>query len=1749
MSKYGIENTHKALYQRLYEYINSQYFGSSILLQEAILPKIVEEGVLYRKPFVEANKAYETIANGITIDETEIPTYIKEFMSKMIESNLGVYKNPFSHQVKALESFYNNKDLFIATGTGSGKTECFMWPMISSIAEETYKRKNSWKMRGVRALLLYPMNALVSDQVGRLRRIIGDANGDFGRILKDWANDSELRMPQFGMYTGRTPYPGEKNSKKDAKLANAITKDILDASEEIKKELARLGKLPAKKDLYQFVESLKEGEHLTDKEDAELISRFEMQKNCPDILITNYSMLEYMLMRQRESSIWDETILWLNESEENKLLFIIDEAHMYRGSAGGEVALLIKRVMHRLRINGSKVRFILTSASMPHDSIEDEHGIHEFACSFTSKDATMNSYELIFGEDEIIPEHDNFVLKASDIIHISVDKLQGDESEKLSEINNFVKAAYKSDFEFKVIDEARDWLYNNLMQIKQFRLLLSTCRGNATAFDDLSEILFKDSTDDDSKHGTQIILAVATLARSKDEKVLFPSRLHMFFRGLKGVYACMNINCNHATAHEGVTIGKVYLDSYRETCECGGKIYELVNHRRCGGLFVKGFIDRSSNGKNFLWQKSGLLKSETLKEIHLYLPDQRMTKAELKHDLRNVDFKWLDHKTGILFDHEHEGTIKVVCSTNSKSKSFVEDGLITFTTCPKCSNKIGKRGLTDFSTKGNIPFFNIVNAQLFAQPQTIHEKEKLEKYPNAGRKVLLFSDSRQRAAVLAKDMTHSADDNAARQALVKAAIRLQNYKGRCEKSIDMLYPVFLQIACEDNVHYFYGSDEELFNVHVKKMREKIAFAHETGKKIRYERIITDFKNKPDLYIHQLLKLVCDNYQSLSDVALCWMEPSDEEYIEDVLYRLKKKDIELSDEELIAIVSSWCISVAKDSIALGEDIEESQRESIQKNDYGRYGISNDSKLQRGIMVALKERAFSEKQIDDIKNEIISEFASSGKKSEKKFIMTSKIALKYDENHQWYKCPKCSEVSAFSLWGICPCCGSNKLELMTEQEYEALSFWRKPVEEVIHNNAQIKSINTEEHTAQLSHKDQREEIWSTTENYEMRFQDVSIDKDMPVDVLSCTTTMEVGIDIGSLSAVALRNVPPMRENYQQRAGRAGRRNSSISTITTYAHNGPHDNWYFNHPHKIITGKVRKPWIDVGNSKLVKRHLFIVMLNDFYKLRNSSIDDTLTTHFFENEFGEFQIFLSEFSLSADQEKVLIPMDVKENKTYWKNELISSLSKLKDDVDQHPEKYDDNETKVTLLDSLFDEGLLPTYSFPKNVVGFYIENEKGKIVQKPDRALDIAISEYAPGRRIVVNKKSYKSGGIYSHSSKYRKGEKTFTKPAEAYFNDRNYFMPIYMCNDTKCDWFGIELPENETCPFCGLRISGGMNMLKPWGFAPENGSSSKESESDVEFSFAEHPCYSAPPKDDMVKTVFRNLKMANRYDEVITIINKGPDSDGFTVCRKCGAAVAGSEGFHGTRIRSPYKMYKTCKHEDTENVVLGHTFRTDMLVLQIEVDPRIVDTSMEGMWLKSATVSLAETLKLAASRLLDVEFNDIKVGYRVRYSRNKVYIDIFVYDSLSSGAGYAFEVANCLEELFNEAVQLLTGCNCERACHDCLKNFWNQREQVFLNRKDAIELLNWALVGEMATMYDPDKQVELFSTIKSVLVMDDEFSTVQTGENNIIVKYQDQSKDVLIIPSMYNKSNFTQRNDVVLSDKMIKYSLPKAYEQILE
>ena len=165
MDKYSVKNTHDALKNKLIDYINTEYLGKNDALRRACSEELQKSGMLYQEPFIEANPAYITIPDGIK--KADLPDNVKSTLRAMADMDLGVFKNPYQHQIESLEAFYHGKDLFVATGTGSGKTECFMWPMVTKLVNEQMQSPGTWATRGVRAIMLYPMNALVSDQLGR----------------------------------------------------------------------------------------------------------------------------------------------------------------------------------------------------------------------------------------------------------------------------------------------------------------------------------------------------------------------------------------------------------------------------------------------------------------------------------------------------------------------------------------------------------------------------------------------------------------------------------------------------------------------------------------------------------------------------------------------------------------------------------------------------------------------------------------------------------------------------------------------------------------------------------------------------------------------------------------------------------------------------------------------------------------------------------------------------------------------------------------------------------------------------------------------------------------------------------------------------------------------------------------------------------------------------------------------------------------------------------------------------------------------------------------------------------------------------------------------------------------------------------------------------------------------------------------------------------------------------------------------
>lgn len=1743
----GANSVHKQLRTELEDYIKSQYFGKSPLLLSALSNHIDDEGLLYQKPFIESSPAYVTVQNGI--ETASIESWMKEYFLQLAEAGIGVFPSPFVHQISALEAATKGENLFVSTGTGSGKTECFMWPLLAKMADEARNSKKSWAKRGVRTIVMYPMNALVSDQVSRLRRMIGDPDKKFIKAFKNTCGE-EVRRPQFGMYTGRTPYPGaQPSTEQDRKLEKTLARMSFpqsDSEKEFFNHLLNEGKIPAKADMNQFLQRLHESRHIPSDEDAELITRFEMQQFCPDILITNYSMLEYMLLRPREQKIWDNTREWLASNTDNKLLFVIDEAHMYRGSSGGEVALLIRRLFHKLGISRDRVQFILTTASMPNKNQQDVDSVMKFANELTASDiATKFCY--LTGEREVIDGQLKYDIPAELLLSLDPSQFEDKDDLKLSALLSFWCQLDGFDHSITSLESVYNWMYENLVYYRPFHELIKYCRGNAVSLKELSSAIFPDLSQENALKAISVLLAIAPLAKNVKGSVLFPARMHMLFKGISGVYACANADCGYSHSEGGLTLGEVYLSDGNLVCShCGSVVYELYNDRRCGALFFKGYVledDSELHGNVYLWRYPGQLMDRRMKEVHLFIPTDDF-ELPVKQGKNAIKPCYLDVKSGFVnfMDDSSAGKpwIRKLYYCNYSAKGRPQ--IITFPTCPHCRHQLSTSQLTSFSTRGNQSFFNLIKSQFQLQPTVPGKDGNPDRFPNEGRKVLLFSDSRQRAAKLARDMSGASDISAARQ-LFAIAIKTMEEQ-TVEQSMNSLYDYFCLAAGQHHVQMFHASERTKFTEDCASALNNYNRCVKRGRDYTPRFTIA---NAPIQMQEYLLRLFAGGYNTLYDSATSWIEPTDQA-IFDAIDALDENHVTVTDEEFVDFFNAWMLSICDMSTAIGHTINDTVRLKVRPN-YGGYGLDKDwgfSKVIREIM-GWNDENETEMAWKRVLKEAFLDSAQPD--NGKLYIDLSRVKPRFDTTHVWHKCERCSELTPFVLKGKCPSCGSTHIHKMESGEYEALSFWRKPVADALQGKP-IHVIDTEEHTAQLSHKDQRDDLWSKTEQYELRFQDLIQDGETPVDILSSTTTMEVGIDIGSLVAVGLRNIPPMRENYQQRAGRAGRRGSSLSTIVTFCEDGPHDTLYFNDPIPMFRGDPRKPWIDVRSEKLLQRHLAMVILQEFLSENHMSLDTVPAANFLKDLLDSFKDYLA--SYNVDKDKLLLPIGATFHYSVFEDELKEAFDTLKEKCQAHPELFGvdegakDGDAKV-LLDALYEEGIIPTYSFPKNVVSTYIPDMYGKILYEVDRGLDVAIGEYAPGRAIVVDKQTYQIGGFYYPGSERRHGQSL--TPARAYTEDPNYVKQVISC--AECGWFGLREENTKCCPFCGngdLKIT--REMMRPWGFAPRNAESIPDVQLSEEYTAVQQPLYSTLPDAEEMKLApsCKNIRIASRTNQRIIMLNKGSDDKGFMVCKDCGAAMPGDDISVLNDINRPYKSKyarSRCRHGNSFNVNLGYDFITDMLVLEFTIDDKIIAANRnDNPWLSRAAQSLAEALRLAASKKLDVEFTELVTGYRLRTGSEASYVDIYLYDSLSSGAGYAVSVADSIAELLADMKELLSSCDCGSACSKCLKHYRNQYVHGMLDRFAALQLLKWGVAGIKESSIKLETQIDMIMPLANILKQS---GCEITADGEITAIGRRNTKKIVIYPAMWVEPHAT--NTIFVSDAYIKYAKPYAVQKILD
>lgn len=1823
----GVNEVARRIHLRLRRYLEAQYHIRNAALIEERRLLLEEPGGISQRPFVEVTPSY-AVAGSFT--GLSAPKLITELLEELVGWGIGVYP-PYRHQADALEQFFakgvESDDLVVATGTGSGKTETFLYAILGALALEGTERHASFAQHGTRALLLYPMNALVSDQTARLRRLLG--NERLASMLEErWG-----RRVRFGMYTSRTPYPGVRSGAKDQRHLDALIGyyEALETSSKVEEqalvaELKKRGRWPAKDVVSFYARDLEEKvlvksgkragkertlhhwdqRFMTQPNDRELLTRHEMQKQAPDLLITNYSMLEYMLLRPIERPMFEQTRAWLAADPRNQFLLVLDEAHMYRGVGGAEVGLLIRRLLSRLGIGRDRLRCILTSASLGTGPEAEEAG-RKFAQDLTGE-TSKKSFAIIRGTREArsgvrpgTPEEASALAAVSPTILAAAGFAPDEANATLAEVAGRLGWTSPPAIVDKDDLATRQYVCRSLTGFGPLELLLELASGNATEFAELAKTLFPQSESVEAERATDGLLALGTFSRrtelGREEQPLLPTRVHLLFRGLPPLYACINSNCTtrRSTSRETL-LGRLYVEP-RTQCECGSRVFEILTHRDCGAAYLRAFA--TSPTPDFLWHERGGTLTEfgrPLHELHLFLeephPDQRGSVAPLVLDVQSgrVLSTASTETTGTrLCYRAHQPAEKVTNTT-------------TFGVCPACTRRTQSGGslkIMDLATKGEQPFANLVREQFVSQLAT---KESSEQHPNEGRKALLFSDGRQKAARLARDLPREVERDSFREALALACQELAQLPSPQPAILDeTLYAAFVAVCARHHLHFFDGHNQK------QLLEECVRFRTD------YDDLDIALADKwrpvpPTRFRTALLRQIGDPYYSL--VAACAA------VVDAAPGKLRVLQKRLAGVASVSVIEEAANAWLREMLgryafdpALGKD--------ARLDEFGFFQPIRAADGLKQFFERLRARTgLSGGDIDRLRDELFEVFtrdAPTGDDSGR-LVVADGLILRLALDDVWLQCAICGHLQDKPFLGACGNCQDKRLE-PRPPEHEYMSsrkgFFREPLRAVLRGERPV-HITAEEHTAQLSQRDAGV-VYATTEEFELRFQDVPLGPDKPpVDILSCTTTMEVGIDIGSLTAVGLRTVPPQRENYQQRAGRAGRRGTSVSSVLMFAQGGAHDAHYFANPQAIISGPPREPRLKADNPRLARRHVNSHLLQTFFHSRLDKLSGeeqaTLAAHRpgIMSAFGDAKEFFdgaSEFSFSEFERwmrtSVLTPKSaVVDEVANWlpnaifetqltddkrkfvrevADTLLRTLTQIRDErLGSASGQRDAGETGAhdedaeSLLDLCFDRGLLPSYAFPTDLASFVIQewdksNSRWRVnvAERPQLAKSQALSEYAPGRLLVVNKRTYRVGGIFVDGP-------PSASPAEALFAQP---LSRYV-GCSRCSFISIEeggaparTVEGSPCPVCRTPLFV-RDYLDPPSFSPEDGRALREGDREQDITFASSaqlPEITGRDEFDWCEGPGVNLSHAYGEDVLLVVANKGRDSAGFSVCESCGGAwIDGDEpeGSHARPFLVPSHILerdgagKKCNADVRRGLFLVHDFRTDLLLLR-GAFRRPLAFQPEQPWLYDALATLAEALALGASLHLDIDPGELSAGFRLLpalVEGDEGVAEIYLFDTASGGAGYAADAGEQLQQVLDRTDTLLRECpgHCERSCTKCLRHYGNRFLHGRLDRRLALQLLRYFRTGAVPPYASAAEQARVIRPLARFLEL--EGWTTSTDESGSLHCAGPRALTVGVYPALLSSeaaeadrvSSLGNALSVMLPDYLVEHDLPSAYQR---
>lgn len=1529
--------------------------------------ELIRKDVFSAGPYLDVTDSF---VKGSSIEELIAKNELAKGFSRL---NIPQTRPLYKHQEIAISRVIKENNIVVSTGTGSGKTESFLIPILNHII---WQHESGKLNPGVRALLIYPMNALANDQIERLRGLL--------------VNYPEIT---YGSYTGQT-----KNKYNDAIIEYKSLNN---------------GQVP---------------------KENELISREQMKANPPHIFITNYAMLEYLMLRPEDS------VFFSSQYSSNWKFIVLDEAHVYNGSTGIEVSMLLRRLKATLRNNS--IRYILTSATLGGEN--DNKEVAEFAHNLCDSE---------FDEKDVIrayritpkPQRDKSRIPMGFYVHIAA--LIDTSTNELQIIK-----AINSELNISILNQSLgELLYDVVLHDETYWEIRTLLMNQSKTVETLAKQM--------SCYPEEIASFVTVASKcEKNGDRLFDARYHMFLRATESVFI---------TLSPSKRLFLTRKDIHYEKDGTGYKVFEIGTCSSCHAIYLVG---KEENGY-FIQSNSSIETSMR----SVYLLADTISDTDEDHTLEDENIAAEEYelcpicgyimRAGAIGDRgcEHD---KNLYSKVIKVKINNDTGKLT--KCLSCENInsygiirmffTGQEAVTSVigtALFGELPSYRVINEVKvededdtgFGDSQVIIPSQKVKE----AKQFIAFSDSRQAAAFYASylDQTH-------RSILYKRLIVEALNTNKSTSTSKGVGQFVESLIYQFEKYEVANNNSEITQKEAWKAVLTELVDNNGGTSLYSMGLIgigIDPSNIPPNNKYNLsaqdVTTLCSVFAlgMMSDAAIDYSIP------------LNKADKEFFTHN--GIEYSYTLSDSNAKSYKRSFIPTKANMNNKRLDYltrviKKKGFEVDKDRATKLLSAIWERILCAQGTEIVK-------ASNGKYrlDINKIVVTGK--------NQWYICSKCNKVTIHNVNNVCPtykCDG--ELAIVDLNALHKNNHYYQ-----LYQTLDIRELRVVEHTAQLDKE--------TAYEYQKKFQRKEI------DVLSCSTTFEMGVDVGSLETVFMRNMPPSPANYAQRAGRAGRSKNSAAYALSFCNKSNHDFTFFKMPEQMIRGKINPPKFNVENDKIAIRHLYASALSFFWKRypqyfsRASDMvenkDNNISgydafTNFLNIKPTDLMEFSREFlpGSLADKFRVesygwiegLLSKDennpgilTKAVAEYdYEVEILNDSIKRAIESEKNP-YYLQQRVKVykneEILAFLSRKNVLPKYGFPVDTVEMTIldKNSKNKFGLQLQRDLSMAISEYAPDSQIVAN------GNLIT--SRYIR-------------KIPNMSWKMYDYIRCKCETLNIEphVEENEfstlkECKICKNAIDPKQRrtfLIPSFGFEADGDKIEKPGLIRPERTYrgdVAHVGYKNDVNLQKYKIKNSDIELLISYGDEMAVLNES----NFYVCESCGYSELHQESFTRT-MKIPHKNSAGygCKNDGThllKRYSLGYRFETDVLQLRF-INPDLYD--------RNVSLSVLYGLLRGICSFLNIDQNDISgclqyfyngITYRPNFA-------LVLYDKTPGGAGHVRRLNNqgVLEGVIKETLRLMEQCDCggetkDSSCYSCLRNYYNQKHHDDIKRGYVIDFLN--------------------------------------------------------------------------------------------